>query len=62
MACQSSSNTESPQPETSACMRAPPISSGVVRSPVTFSATRGLARNIEARPSTMPTQSVNAGM
>jgi hypothetical protein len=29
---------------------------------VTFSATRGEARYIEALPSTMPSQSVNAGM
>ena len=43
-------------------MSAPPISSRVVTSPVTFSATRGDARYIEALPSTMPTQSVKAGM
>jgi hypothetical protein len=43
-------------------MRAPPISSSVVTSPTAFSAIRGEARNIEALPSTIPTQSQKAGM
>ena len=62
MASQSDPNTSSAQPETVACMSAPPISSRVVSSPVTFSATRGDARYIDALPSTIPTQSVKAGM
>lgn len=62
MASQSEPNTSSPQPETVACIIAPPISSRVVRSPVTFSATRGEARYMDALPSTIPTQSVKAGM
>ena len=62
MASQSEPKTSSAQPDTVACIIAPPISSSVVSSPVTFSATRGEARYIEALPSTMPTQSVKAGM
>ena len=62
MTSQSEPKTSSAQPDTVACMTAPPISSSVARSPVTFSATRGEARYMEALPSTMPTQSVNAGM
>jgi hypothetical protein len=62
IASQSAVKTSSPHPETEACIIAPPISSRVEISPVTFSATRGDARYIEALPSTMPTQSVNAGM
>ena len=62
MTSQSDPNTSSAQPDTVTCMTAPPISSSVVRSPVTFSATRGEARYMEAWPSTMPTQSVKSGM
>ena len=43
-------------------MPAPPISSRVTSSPIAFSAIRGEARNIEALPSTIPTQSQKAGM
>ena len=43
-------------------MRAPPISSSVVFSPVTISVIRGDPRYIDALPSTMITTSQNAGM
>ncbi len=43
-------------------MRAPPISSSVVCSPITISAIRGEPRYIDALPSTMITRSQNAGM
>ena len=62
MASASSTARLSPQPETVACMRAPPISSSVTFSPMTISAMRGLPRYIEALPSTMITTSQNAGM
>ena len=52
----------SPQPDTVACMRAPPISSSVVTSPMTISAMRGEPRYIEALPSTMNTTSQKLGM
>ena len=50
------------QPETEQCIRAPPISSSVVFSPITISTIRGEPRYIEALPSTMTTMSQNAGM
>ena len=62
MASASSVARLSPQPETVACMRAPPISSSVVFSPITISAMRGDPRYIEALPSTMITTSQNDGM
>ena len=62
MAASSSSTRLSPQPETVACMRAPPISSRVVTSPMTISAMRGEPRYIEALPSTMNTTSQKEGM
>ena len=62
MASASSTARLSPQPDTVACMRAPPISSNVVISPMTISAMRGEPRYIEALPSTMMTRSQNAGM
>jgi hypothetical protein len=43
-------------------MAAPPISSRVVRSPMTISAMRGEPRYMEALPSTMKTTSQKAGM
>src|SRR5437660_9530647 len=52
----------SPQPLTVACMRAPPISSSEIFSPMTTSAMRGEPRYIEAFASTMNTASQNAGM
>ncbi len=52
----------SPHPETVQCIRAPPISSRLTRSPTTTSAIRGEPRYIEARPSTMMTASQKAGM
>ena len=66
MACSiaSASSTArlSPQPETLACMRAPPISSRLTFSPTTISAMRGEPRYIDALPSTMITMSQNDGM
>ena len=66
MACSiasaSSAARLSPQPDTVACMRAPPISSSVTFSPMTISAMRGEPRYIDALPSTMITTSQNAGM
>ena len=62
MASSSSTARLSPQPDTVACMRAPPVSSSVATSPITISAIRGDPRYIEALPSTMITRSVNAGM
>ena len=44
------------------CIRAPPISSSVTRSPITISAIRGEPRYIDALPSRMMTTSQNAGM
>ena len=44
------------------CIRAPPISSSVVFSPVTISTIRSLPRYIDALPSTITTTSQNAGM
>ena len=58
----SSLASRSPQPETSQCMRAPPISSSVTFSPITISAMRGEPRYIEAFFSTMNTTSQKAGM
>ena len=55
-------HSTSPQPDTEQCMRAPPISSSVVFSPITISAMRGEPRYIDAVPSTMNTRSQNAGM
>ena len=43
-------------------MRAPPISSSEVTSPITISAMRGDPRYIEALPSTMNTTSQKLGM
>ena len=62
MASVSSTARLSPQPETVACMRAPPISSSVVSSPITISAMRGEPRYMEALPSTMITRSQKLGM
>ena len=62
MAALSSGTSRSPFPLTSACIRAPPISSSVTRSPMTSSAIRGEPRYIDALRSTMATQSQNAGM
>ncbi len=62
MALSSSGYRLSPQPETVACIRAPPISSKSVCSPTTISAMRGEPRYIEALPSTMKTTSQKAGM
>ena len=62
MASASSTARLSPLPETVACIRAPPISSNVVRSPTTISTIRGDPRYMEALPSTMNTTSQNAGM
>ena len=62
MASASSVARLSALPETVACMRAPPISSSVVRSPTTISTMRGEPRYIDALPSTMKTTSQNAGM
>ena len=62
MASASSGARLSPQPDTVACMRAPPISSSVVFSPMTISAMRGEPRYIEALPSTMITMSQKLGM
>ena len=62
MASASSTARLSPQPDTVACMRAPPISSSVAFSPITISAMRGEPRYIDALPSTMNTMSQNAGM
>ena len=52
----------SPQPDVVACMRAPPIASSVVVSPITISAMRGEPRYMEALPSTMITMSQKLGM
>ena len=62
MASSSSTARLSPQPDTVACMRAPPISSRVVISPITISAMRGEPRYIDALPSTMITMSQKLGM
>jgi hypothetical protein len=62
MAAASSGARLSPHPDTVACMRAPPISSMVARSPTTTSAMRGDPRYIDALPSTMKTTSQNDGM
>ena len=62
MASASSSASWSPQPETSACIRAPPISSRLTRSPTTISAIRGEPRYIDAFASTMITRSQKDGM
>jgi hypothetical protein len=62
MASASSWARLSPHPDTVACIRAPPISSSVVCSPITISAMRGEPRYIDALPSTMITRSQNAGM
>ena len=62
MASASSVARLSPQPDTVACMRAPPISSSVVTSPMTISAMRGEPRYIDALPSTITTMSQNDGM
>src|SRR3954469_23233121 len=58
----SSEASRSPHPLTVQCMRAPPISSSVVFSPITISAIRGEPRYIDAFPSTMITTSQNDGM
>ena len=62
MASSSSTARLSPHPDTVACMRAPPISSSVVISPITISAMRGEPRYIDALPSTMITMSQKLGM
>ncbi len=62
IASSSSAARLSPHPETVACIRAPPISSRVTRSPTTISAIRGEPRYIDALPSTMTTTSQNDGM
>jgi hypothetical protein len=62
MASSSSTARLSPQPDTVACMRAPPISSSVAISPMTISAIRGEPRYIEALASTMMMRSQNDGM
>src|SRR3954452_18885251 len=62
MASASSVPRLSPQPETVACMRAPPISSSDTFSPTTISAIRGLPRYIDALPSTMMMTSQKLGM
>ena len=62
MASTSSTARLSPQPDTVACIRAPPISSSVVCSPMTISAMRGEPRYMEAFPSTMITMSQKDGM
>ncbi len=62
MASSSSTARLSPQPETVACIRAPPVSSRVAFSPTTISAMRGEPRYIEALPSTMITMSQKLGM
>jgi hypothetical protein len=62
MASASSSARLSPQPDTVACIRAPPISSRVACSPITISAIRGEPRYIEALASTMNTTSQKLGM
>ena len=62
MAALSSGRQRSPHPLTSQCIRAPPISSSVTRSPITSSAMRGEPRYIEAFFSCMNTASQNAGM
>jgi len=62
IAAASSPARPSAEPDTVACIRAPPISSSVVCSPITISAMRGEPRYIEALPSTMNTTSQNAGM
>ena len=65
-ACASASSSVAtswwPTPETVVCIRAPPISSSVVFSPVTISTIRSLPRYIDALPSTMSTMSQKAGM
>ena len=62
MASASDETRLSPQPETVACIRAPPISSSVTVSPITSSAMRGEPRYMDALPSTMSTRSQNEGM
>ena len=62
MASSSSTARLSPHPDTDACMRAPPISSSVVISPITISAIRGDPRYMDALPSTMITMSQKLGM
>src|SRR5579884_2961545 len=62
MASASSTARVSPEPETEACIRAPPISSSVVCSPMTISAMRGEPRYMDALPSTMNTASQKLGM
>ena len=62
MAALSSGTSRSPLPDTSQCMRAPPISSSVTFSPMTSSAMRGEPRYIEALCSTMNTTSQSEGM
>ena len=62
MASASSAARPSADPDTVACMRAPPISSSVVFSPITISVMRGDPRYMEAFPSTMKTTSQKAGM
>ena len=62
MASWSSLARLSPQPDTVQCIRAPPISSSVVSSPITISAMRGEPRYIEAFPSTIITMSQKLGM
>ncbi len=62
MASASSWARLSPQPDTDACIRAPPISSNVTFSPMTSSAIRGEPRYMEALPSTMITTSQKLGM
>ena len=62
MASASSTARLSPQPDTLACIRAPPISSSDTFSPTTISAIRGEPRYIDALPSTMITMSQKDGM
>jgi len=62
IASASSTARLSPHPDTVACIRAPPISSSVVSSPMTSLAMRGDPRYIDALPSTMMTMSQKLGM
>jgi len=62
MAALSSGTHSAPEPLTSQCIRAPPISSRLTFSPMTSSAIRGEPRYIDAFFSTMNTTSQNAGM
>src|SRR5699024_700463 len=62
IASSSDLTSTSPQPDTEQCILAPPISSRLTFSPITFSAIRGEPKYIEALPSTITTVSQNAGI